>query len=211
MTNVLLFGASGFLGQIVMEELIKKGYHLTAVTRSLNPSNTEKFRPDVTWVTSDVYQVEDWKNLLKENFIVINLIGMVQENPEKGLTFEKVITGAAKAIASPMVDKPDYHYIYVSTDLHGTATSDGYRKAKKAAEEYLLKQAFKTSIVRPSMMYGHGKEGTTERAQAILAKLSPTSPTWRSQPIAVEKVAQTIVTIVSGATNQIVFENGDML
>ena len=29
MQNELLFGASGFLGQVVMEELIEKGYTLT--------------------------------------------------------------------------------------------------------------------------------------------------------------------------------------
>ncbi|MFZ2304741.1 MAG: NAD(P)H-binding protein [Streptococcus suis] len=77
MQNELLFGASGFLGQVVMEELIEKGYKLTAITRSFDPLDTKKFRPDVNWVTADVYQVDEWKDLLEDHSIVINLIGMV--------------------------------------------------------------------------------------------------------------------------------------
>ncbi|MCQ8267334.1 NAD(P)H-binding protein [Streptococcus suis] len=211
MSKVLLFGASGFLGQAVMEELIEKGYKLTAITRSFDPLNTKKFRPDVNWVTADVYQVDEWKDLLEDHSIIINLIGMVQENPQKGLTFEKVITGAAKAIASPMIGKSGYHYIYVSTNLQNNSTPEQYRKAKKEAEDYLLRQVFKTSIVRPSMMYGKGKVGTTEKAQAILSKISPNSPSWLNRPIAVENVARTIATIVAGNTKQMIFENGDML
>lgn len=211
MQNVLLFGASGFLGQAVMEELIEKGYKLTAITRSFDPLNTKKFRPDVNWVTADVYQVNEWKDLLEDHSIIINLIGIVQANPEKGLTFEKVITGAAKAIASPIVGKQDYHYIFISTNLQNNSTPEHYRKAKKEAEDYLLRQVFKTSIVRPSMMYGKGKVGTTEKAQAILSKISPNSPSWLNRPIAVENVARTIATIVAGNTKQMIFENGDML
>ncbi|HEM3561789.1 TPA: NAD(P)H-binding protein [Streptococcus suis] len=211
MQNVLLFGASGFLGQAVMEELIANGYKLTAITRSFDPINTKKFRPDVNWVTADVYQVDEWKDLLEEHSIVINLIGMVQENPEKGLTFETVITDAAKAIASPMVGKPDYHYIFISTNLQNKSTPEHYRRAKRKAEDYLQRQVFKTSIVRPSMMYGKGKDGTIEKAQAILSKISPNSPSWFNQPIAVENVARTIATIVAGKTKQMIFENGDML
>ena len=43
MQNELLCGASGFLGQAVMEELIEKEYKLTAITRSFDPLNTKKF------------------------------------------------------------------------------------------------------------------------------------------------------------------------
>ncbi|MBP8703938.1 MAG: NAD-dependent epimerase/dehydratase family protein [Streptococcus sp.] len=43
MQNELLFGASGFLGQVVMEELIEKGYKLTAITRSFDTLNTKNF------------------------------------------------------------------------------------------------------------------------------------------------------------------------
>ncbi|MFZ2531498.1 MAG: hypothetical protein WAX01_03900 [Streptococcus suis] len=135
----------------------------------------------------------------------------MQENPEKGVTFEKVITGAAKTIASPMNGESGYHYIYVSTNLHNSSTPEQYRRAKKEAEDYLLSQVFKTSIVRPSMMYGRGKDGTTERAQAILAKINPNSPSWCNRPIAVENVARTIGTIVADNTKQMIFENGDIL
>lgn len=136
----------------------------------------------------------------------------MQENPEKGVTFEKVITGVAKTIASPMIGKSGYHYIYVSTNLHNSSTPEQYQRAKKEAEDYLLSQVFKTSIVRPSMMYGRGKDGTTERgAQAILAKINPNSPSWCNRPIAVENVARTIGTIVADNTKQMIFKNGDIL
>ncbi|HFR3343527.1 NAD(P)H-binding protein [Streptococcus sp. P25B114] len=210
MSNVLLFGASGFLGQEVMEKLIASGHQLTAITRSFNPENSKKFRPDIDWVEADLYQADQWKELLNDHTVVINLVGMVKEEPEKGLTYDKVILGAAKVIADVMADKSDHHYIYVSTHLEGLATPEGYRKAKKEAEDYLLAQSFKTSIVRPSMMYGPGKAGTNERAQAILEKMDPASPAWAGRPIAVEKVAQTIANIVNGKTDQTIFENDDM-
>ncbi|MDY4511723.1 NAD-dependent epimerase/dehydratase family protein [Streptococcus hyovaginalis] len=48
MANILLFGASGFLGKAVIRELLKNNHHLTAISRSVDLSNAGKFNLEIT-------------------------------------------------------------------------------------------------------------------------------------------------------------------
>lgn len=70
MANILLFGASGFLGKAVIRELLKNNHHLTTISRSVDLSNTGKFNLEITQVEAD---------------------------PDKGLTFDKINFRAAKS------------------------------------------------------------------------------------------------------------------
>ena len=210
MKRILLFGASGFLGQSVVEKLLKNGHQLSALSRTGDFSNQERFDPRVHWMQGDLYQTQDWQDLLNSHDIVIDLVGIVKEVPEQGLTYEKVIVAAAKTIADTMEGRPDHHLIFVSTNLSSTSTPKAYRMAKKEAEDYILGKDFQSSIVRPSFMYGERKAGSTEMAEKILSKLDPASPDWKNRPIQVGQVAETISKIVHGQTTKVIHENGEM-
>ena len=210
MKRILLFGASGFLGQSVVEKLLKNDHQLTALSRTGDFSNQERFDPRVHWIQGDLYQTQDWQNLLTSHDIVIDLVGIVKESPEQGVTYKKVIFEAAKTIADAMEGRPDHHLIFVSTNLSSKSTPEAYRMAKKEAEDYILGKDFQTSIVRPSFMYGERKAGTTEMAEKILSKLDPASSDWKNRPILVDKVAETIAKIVNGQTAKVIYENGEM-
>ena len=87
MKRILLFGASGFLGQSVVEKLLKNGHQLTALSRTGDFSNQERFDPRVHWMQGDLYQTQDWQDLLNSHDIVIDLVGIVKEVPELATTF----------------------------------------------------------------------------------------------------------------------------
>lgn len=211
MKKVLIFGASDFLGSDLVAALLGQGQQVTAITRSYDADDPDKFDPRVKWVQADLYQADQWQDLLDQTDVVIDLVGSIREDPEKGLTYQHVIVDAAQVIAkTTQAAQPQAQMIFVSSNLDATSTPEGYRKAKAEAESLIKSYLEDVVIIRPTMMYGPGRQGTTERAMAIRDKMDPNSPAWDNRPIPVAKVAQTISDVVTKGKAQAVYEVKDM-
>ncbi|MBJ8349974.1 SDR family oxidoreductase [Streptococcus zalophi] len=206
MTHSLIFGASGFLGQSVVKELLKKDIKVTAVTRAVDPDNTERFNSQVNWVEADLYNSKEWQHLLEDVDVVIDLVGIYAEDPEKGITFDRVIYQSAKAIADEVAKSDVSRFIYVSVDLSNENNPKDYLKAKRESENYLTQQSFETTIFRPGLMYGPLKPSTVKLAEKILKKLDKNSPSWSSRPLSVETVAKAIALVVSEGSKHSIYE-----
>ncbi|MBJ8326179.1 NAD(P)H-binding protein [Streptococcus pacificus] len=210
MTHSLIFGASGFLGQSVVKELLKSNVQVSAVTRSFQPNQQERFNPKVNWLEADLYNGKEWQHLLKGVDNVIDLVGIYAEDPDKGITFDRVIYQAAKAIADEVAKSNVSRFIYVSVDLSNENNPKGYLKAKREAENYLGGKAFDTTIFRPGLMYGQAKPSTVTLAEKILKNLDDNSPSWPNRPLSVKTVAKAIAQVVSEGSKKPIYEIDDM-
>lgn len=54
--NILVTGANGFVGQMLIERLVKSGHHVTALARS--QKKTKKKHDKVTWIQGDLLHAE---------------------------------------------------------------------------------------------------------------------------------------------------------
>ena len=206
MKQILLFGGSGFLGQSLLEQLASQDVKVYAVTRKLTGDLLQKKTKSIEWIEADLYQPSEWNYLLEDIDVVIDLVGIVRDDLEKGLTYQHVIFEAAKTIADAMEDLKDETFIYVSTNLNTNHTPEKYRQTKKETEDYLLNKAFSTVILRPVFMYGVSRPEKVALAEKILANLDQDSPAWEGRPILVDDVAKTIRTIILDGPEQQIYE-----
>lgn len=206
MKQILLFGGSGFLGQSLLEQLASQDVKVYAVTRKLTGDLLQKKTKSIEWIEADLYQPSEWNYLLEDIDVVIDLVGIVREDLEKGLTYQHVIFEAAKTIADAMEDLKDKTFIYVSTNLNTNHTPEKYRQTKKETEDYLLNKAFSTVILRPGFMYGASSPEKVALAEKILGNLDQDSPAWEGRPILVDDVAKTIRTIILDGPEQQIYE-----
>lgn len=84
MKKVFVTGGTGFVGSYVIGRLIEKGVHVKALVRSKTP------HMEAEAVQGDILRPETFKDALKDVDAVINLVGIIREFPEKGITFENM-------------------------------------------------------------------------------------------------------------------------
>ncbi|UPQ86038.1 NAD(P)H-binding protein [Ignavigranum ruoffiae] len=211
MKRILIFGASGFLGQEIVKQLLADQHEITAVTRSFDANQPDKFNPQIKWVEADLFAPDQWQEHLDQVDTVINLVGLFQENLEKGYTYQHVIVEAAQTIAETVGKyRPTARFIFISANLNTTATPERYRQAKSQGETASRQAVQDTVIIRPTMMYGESRPETVKQAQQILGRIQPDSKAWNNRPIEVSKVAKTIANIVSQDNPLRTYEVNDM-
>ena len=79
MKNVVLIGASGFVGNAILNELLNRGNKVTAVVR--DPSKIKIINPNLTVEKADVENEEQLINICKGKDAVISAYNPGWTNP----------------------------------------------------------------------------------------------------------------------------------
>lgn len=204
MKRLLIFGGSGFLGREIIKIACKQ-YHVISVSRHGQPKEVEEWMSEIQWEKGDVFQTETWCHLLKEVDVVIDAVGLLIENPKKGMTYERLNIEPARITARKAQEMKVPHFVYISANQFTTLFLKRYFHSKAVAETLVLSYFPKALLVRPSFMYGKNRKLTTTQAKLIrLAKKVPllSQPIKKLQPQNVEEVAQAIVIKIQEMTEK---------
>ncbi len=171
MANVLVTGATGFVGRATCEYLISKGHAVTAAVRS--PLDLQI----PTIVVGDVGPQTDWVNALKRCDTVVHLaahVHVMRAHPGQTADFYRVNTQGSERLALQAARAGVRRLIYLSSvKVNGESTPgrafserdvpapvDEYGISKAKAEERLKTIASETGIelviLRPPLVYGPG-------------------------------------------------------
>lgn len=94
--NILILGATGFIGSVVATRLVADGHAVTGLGR--NPARAHLKQPAIDWRRADLSRMlnpEDWENLLKDQHAVVNCAGALQD----GLSDDLAATQAGAMLA----------------------------------------------------------------------------------------------------------------
>jgi len=153
--QILLTGASGFIGQHLLPALLAQGHKVVACVRQ--PSVWQARIPDVKWLACDYskdHEPQVWLARLSNIDVVINAVGIIRE--KRGQRFEDLHTLAPialfKAAKELGIDK------ILQFSALGS-TNSAYHRSKRAADEVALK--VDAVIFYPSIVIGRGGGSTT--------------------------------------------------
>jgi len=178
--KICLFGGTGFIGSSIVKLLAKKGYQIKIATRY--PFNEDVIELKST--VSDPGQIklekinlsskDQIKNFIQDCEICINLIGILYE--KSGNSFKKIHTDFVRDLVSVIKDNEKIeHFIHFSSLGVRPNTDSKYLESKFEAEEIIKKELINYTIIKPSVVFGGGKNDFTNMF-AKLANLFPIIP-----------------------------------
>jgi len=175
MLNVLVTGATGFVGQHLIKCLKLDGYNIKAIARKLIPG--------VDTVICDFFNDSIPENTLKGIDVVFHLAGYAHDlKSESGIeqTYQKINVDITSKLLLLSVKNNVKKFIFVSSVKAGGVSKQGkcatekslsepdgvYGKTKREAELKVLEAGRKSdmhvSILRPALIYGPKVKGNLQ-------------------------------------------------
>ncbi|KDP26455.1 hypothetical protein JCGZ_17613 [Jatropha curcas] len=152
-----VFGATGFLGRYVVQQLAKMGTQVLVPFRGSEDSHRHlKLMGDLGQIVPMLYNPRDEnsiKAVMAKANVVINLIG--REYETRNYSFEEVNHGMAEQLA--MIAKEHGGIMrYIQVSCLGASASSPSRmlRAKAAAEEAVLREIPEATVLKPAVMIG---------------------------------------------------------
>jgi uncharacterized protein YbjT (DUF2867 family) len=192
--NVLLTGASGFIGSHLARALRAAEYVVIEARRDVD-EGTASVRADFTRDLS----VRDWLPKLVGVDAVINAVGIVREHGAQ--TFESVHKRAPQALFTACVAAGVKRVVQISA-LGADRGMTRYFLSKRAADDYLVTLPLEWTIVRPAMVFGPG--ASSSKLFAKLAQLPvvplPGRGEQRVQPLHIDDLTEALVHLLADAS-----------
>jgi NADH dehydrogenase len=151
--RVFVTGGSGFVGTNVIDELLGRGYGVTALAHS-----KEVRAGRVQTVKGDVFDTKALDEGIRGCAAVVHLVGIIFEKESKGVTFERIHYEGTRSVVDATRRNGVRRYVHMSAlGARSNAVSD-YHRTKYLAEEYVRSSGLDWTIFRPSMIHGPGGE-----------------------------------------------------
>jgi uncharacterized protein YbjT (DUF2867 family) len=188
--NILLTGASGFIGSHLAVGLRAAGHRVIETRREVRDSDSQ-VQVDFT----RAIRVEDWIDKLVGVDCVINAVGILREHGPQ--SFETIHTQAPCALFKACAHSGVRRVIQISA-LGADHGKSGYFKSKHLADECLAQLDLEWTIVQPSVVYGLG--GTSARLFSLLASLPitplPGNGEQQLQPIHIDDLVEAVLAAI---------------
>lgn len=159
--HILITGGNGFVGKQICKLANRYSIPIVSISRSGYPKGiSEEEYSNVKWITGDVFSPDTWKEHLANCSAVIHSIGIIEEIPEKGITFRKMILESAKIVGMAAKEAGIKKFVFISAGAAVPETPTGYMEFKIAAEEFLKTLDFDLTILKPGLIYGEERPET---------------------------------------------------
>jgi uncharacterized protein YbjT (DUF2867 family) len=229
--HVFLTGATGFVGHYVLRELRRQGHTVRCLVRpgsldgfpvpederaEVDTSQAQIVeellaegeapprppRAPVEIVYGDVVDLASIEGDLAGCDAVIHLVGIIEEDKVRGVTFENVHVRGTRHVVEQARVAGVSRIVHMSANGARPDAPSDYHTTKWTAEEIVRQSGFEHAVVfRPSILFGAPGEGQPEFASRLadtLVRPFPILPvfgdgTYAVQPIHVEEVARAFV------------------
>lgn len=173
--RIFLTGASGFVGQALLTELLGRGHHvLTLIHRS--PISIE--HPNLQTVQGDLFDASFLARHLHGCDAIIHLLGIIRQNPSRGITFSRLHEEATRILANAAVETGVFRLIHMSALGSAPHAASIYHRTKYSAEQIIRRLPLRWTIFRPSLI--HGPKGEFMQQAARWAR--KTAPPYLFMP-----------------------------
>lgn len=181
--RILLTGASGFVGQHLLQALLTEGHHVVCAVR--HPETSDD--PRLSYIHADFTNDNNkstWLSRLSGIDAVINTVGIFRESGRQ--TFVRLHKETPRALFAACAESHDVQMVIqlsaLGADREGTTP---YHVSKREADDYLASLPLRSYIVQPSLVYG--RDGASARAMRTLASM-PFTLRFGSKPQLVQPI-----------------------
>lgn len=163
--KVALFGGTGFVGAYLVDALLEAGHEPVLLVREGSKHRLEQ-ADRCTRVTGSISDTSAVRAVVAGADAVIYNIGILRENPSKGITFDALHFEGARRVMDVAEAAGVRRFLLMSANgvrADGTA----YQRSKYLAEQYLATTGLDWTVFRPSVLFGEPR-GRQEFATRLL-------------------------------------------
>ena len=185
--KLFITGGTGFIGSYVVDDLERDNQIILPVR---NISKVGKKTKNVKVIPFE----EDISALIQKHNpeIVVNLLGILNEDKKRGITFHKVHVEFVEQIVNGSIKASIKKIIHLSALGADINSKSMYAKTKAIGERLIINSGIDYLILRPSIVLGKGQKlfGDLEK----FSKLTPVifAPEGKVQPVHVEDLVDLI-------------------
>ena len=199
--KLAITGATGFVGQRLLDLALAEGHHVRALTRRPQPP-----RDAVTWVDGALDRADSLAQLVDGVDAVIHVAGVVNAPDEAGFEAGNVIgTGAILAAAEKAGTA---RFVHTSSLAAREPKLSLYGASKARSEALVAASPLSTVIVRPPAVYGPGDREMLEMFKMAARGFVLLPPPGRLSLIHVDDLARLLLAL-AGSTEGGVIEPDD--
>ena len=212
MKTALLFGASGLVGNHLLNQLISNNNY--SKIKLFVRSTIDISDPKIEIIQTDFNNLENHKEDIKGDDCFF-CIGTTKKNSPDKNEYRRVELEVPKEIAQIAKSNSVNSFVFVSSGYADPKSSGDYLKFKGEVEEELKKLNFpKLGIMRPSFLLGDRKEKRVgEKIGIFVFKLlSPLflGPLKKMKPIHSATVAKAMIAITQNDSSKTIFESNEI-
>ncbi|MCI5147826.1 MAG: NAD-dependent epimerase/dehydratase family protein [Candidatus Electrothrix sp. MAN1_4] len=174
-SRVLVTGATGYTGQVLVKRLLDAGSSVRAIARNASDL-TPLAGLDVEWVRGEVYDPDCIQEAMAGMQYVFHVAAAFREAKSSRQDYWNVHVRSTELLCNEAIKQPDFQrFVHVSTvGVHGHIADppgdenssfgpgDDYQETKAEAETKLVafaaKHTLPYSIIRPCAIYGPGEK-----------------------------------------------------
>jgi uncharacterized protein YbjT (DUF2867 family) len=184
---VALTGATGFVGQAVVEEACRRGLALRALARREQPACE-----GVEWVRGDLADRAALAALVRDAAAVLHVAGVVNAPDPQGFHLGNV--SGTEALIETTRAAGVQRFVFVSSLAAREPGLSAYGRSKREAERAVEGSGLQWTIVRPPAIYGPRDREILELFKAARWGVLP-MPAGRASIVHVADLARLLVTL----------------
>jgi len=163
--QILVTGASGYVGKRIVTLALNSGHSVKALSRSGNITgidtstlNSEQLN-NLTAVAADISDLPALREACQDVDAIIHLVGIIREKGKA--TFEHVHVEGTRNVVTAAMDTGIKRYVHMSAlgaSNKDLCQSSGYMQTKAEAESIVKGSPLDWTIFRPSLIFGQDDE-----------------------------------------------------
>jgi nucleoside-diphosphate-sugar epimerase len=189
--TIAITGATGFVGQALLDEAERQGIQVRALTRREQPP-----RNGVEWVRGDLADIKALRKLTKGAEAVIHVAGVVNAPDAAG--FEAGNVAGTLTVVEAAVKAGVPRFIHISSLAAREPKLSIYGASKKRAEKMVQASGLDWTIVRPPAIFGPRDTEMFDLFRAARWGVLPVPQDGRASLIHVADLARLLLALLPG-------------
>ncbi|RME37187.1 MAG: NAD-dependent epimerase/dehydratase family protein [Planctomycetota bacterium] len=199
--NVMVTGATGFVGRAVVRELIARGFKPICVVR--NPARLEDQHRDLpperfSAVVGSLHDRRALRRAADVSQAAIHLVGIILNRRLQRQTFRRIHVEGTENVLEAVTRARIRRFVHMSALGTRPDAPSAYHRTKWQAEEAVRRSGLDWTVFRPSVIHGPYGELMQLLKRFVCGLLPPVIPcfgqgTARVQPVFVKDVAHCFV------------------
>ena len=189
--TIAITGATGFVGQAVLDQAAPRGLTIRALVRKPQPP-----RAGVEWIEGDLDDTAALTRLVDRADAVIHIAGVVNAVDAAGFASGNV-AGTLNLVTAAMVAGTP-RFVQVSSLAAREPQLSAYGASKLKGEKVVMASPLDWTVVRPPAVYGPRDRDQLDLFRFAKAGVVPLPPRGRMAVIHVDDLARLLLALVPG-------------